>query len=132
MSQCDAASFLVTIAHGGDTFDSPVSGNIQETVEFVEIRTGNRISPCTYVRRYGLRATATWAEFQNPVVRGTLANLVYTLDKADSGGTITVTVVTTRAGAANFDMSRDDFQTQSQEFAFDAGDAENFAPIAIT
>ena len=101
----------------------------QETVEFVKHRPASRIAACTAPMSYDLRATVKAAEWVTPIVRGTKASLVATL-KILSGSTKTVTLANMRAGASEGTQATD-VGTQSQEFVYDSGDTESFAPITV-
>lgn len=120
---------LVSVSHGGAAILSPMEFSYQETVEFVKHRPADRIAPCIAPKSYELRATVKRAEWAAPIVRGTKGDLVAVLNKIGAG-TISVTLSNMQAGAAEGNQSQD-IGTQSQEFEYDSGDTDNYAPIAV-
>ena len=122
---------VVSIAHGADAFDQPAGGNITETVVFGEHRPGNRKAACIYLASYGARAVAKWHGLQTPVVRGTKADLVFTIEQIDGTASSTVTISDVRAGGCSIDFDQE-VHVQSQEFVHDSEDSDDLAPIAIS
>ena len=122
---------ITSIAHGANGFIEPFGGSINETVDFAEVRPGVRKAACIYVRGYSCKAEAEWGVFETPVVRGTSASLVFTLQQVGEVSATTVTLTNARAGAASFDMSSDPVYKQKQEFMHDSGDTDDLAPISI-
>ena len=127
---CSNAPYLLTsVTHGGAAILSPMEFSYQETVEFAKHRPASRIAPCIAPLSYDLRATVKAAEWVTPIVRGTKGALVATL-KILSAGAKTVTLANMQAGASEGSQSRD-IGTQTQEFMYDSGDTESFAPITV-
>jgi hypothetical protein len=131
MACSDQTKRVVSIAHGAVNFASPYGGNIQESVEFAEVRPGTRKAPCLYLRAYSLRASARWGELVTPIARGTSASLVFTLQKVGESGNIVITLVNMRAGAAAYDVDADPVFVQNMEFHYDSGDTDVLTPIAV-
>lgn len=121
---------LVSVTHNSVGILSPMEFSYQETVEFVKHRPADRIAPCIAPKTYELRATVKRAEWGAPIVRGTKGDLVAVLNKIGSGN-VTVTLANMQAGAAEGNQSQD-IGTQSQEFEYDSGDTDNYAPISVS
>ena len=127
----DAIKRLTGVTHNAAAINSPMSANYQETVDFGEHRPGSRISPASWVKSYSCRASVTNAEFGAPVVRGTSGSLVLTCEQID-GTSIAITITNMLAGAANADIPHNDVATQTQEFVYNAGNSEDYAPISVS
>ena len=127
---CDNSYKIVSIAHGAVFFYDPLGGGVDETVDFFEHRPATRISPATAINAYGYRATARFGLMATPVVRGTVTGLVFTLQQVDRAANNTVTCARAMAGAAGFSFDGQPHE-QRQEFAYDAANTENFAPITV-
>lgn len=126
----DHGKRIVSITHGATTLGSPVGGSLSETVNFKEDRPATRKAPCTSMDEYGLRAAARFEDLITPIVRATKASLVYTVQKMDESGNVTITAINMRMGAANFDFDSPIY-AENYEFAYDSGNAEDFAPITV-
>ena len=127
---CSAAPYKVSaVTHNSASILSPMEFSYQETINFVEHRPAAWIAPCAAIQSYSLTATVRAAEFKTPIVRGTKGSLVATLKKM-AGTTLTVTLANMQAGASSATQG-DGIGSQSQEFHYDSGDTESFAPVTV-
>lgn len=127
---CNAAPCKLTSITHGSALLSPMEFSFQETIEFVKHRPADRIAPGVTLASYDLTATAKLAEWSTPIVRGTKANLVAVL-KTIAGGSKTVTLANMQAGQCSGSQSGDGVGTWMQEFQYDSGNTESFAPITV-
>lgn len=124
-------TFRVTGASlGGVSFDNTVGGSITETVTFLEDRPGARLSPASCIDAYGCVAEVKFQKPTTPAVRGTKASVTFNL-KTISGSSAQISVDNMLAGAYKADFNSKP-HSHTQEATYDAGDAENLAPISAS
>ena len=133
MADKDNVYMLNSISHGANTLDSPVGGQIQEQITFLENRPGNRVCPVLAIQSYGVQAGVKFQDMETPIVRGTKETLTFTCKKVDhdGGGTKAVAVTNMRAGGVGFDFNTPPF-AQTQDFVYDSGASDDLAPISVT
>lgn len=129
MACTDHGKRITSIAHGATTLGQAIGGGVQESVTFVEDRPSVRKAPCLSVDQYGLTARAVFEDLVTPIVRGTKASLVYTLQQMDEG-TMTVTLVNMVMGAAGFQFDSAP-HNEFYDFTYDSGDTDVIAPITV-
>jgi hypothetical protein len=122
---------IAAISHGGTNFNEPTGGSATEVVEYLKNRPGTRKSPCIAINAYDLEAEAEWQGMITPVARGDKDVLTYTLENFLNMDVGTVACANMRAGAASFDFNTAPYK-QRQKFEYDAGDAEDMAPITVS
>ncbi len=128
---CDNSYKIVSIAHGITYMYDPLGGSYDETVDFFEHRPGTRVSPATAINSFSARAVARFGLMATPIVRGTTGNLVFIVQQVDRGANNTITAASMMAGAASVSFDGQPHE-ERQEFVFNAGNTENFAPLTIS
>lgn len=124
---CDDTFRVISASVAGSAVYDCVGGSIQETVEFVENRPGGNVSACLGIDKYSCKAKVKYQQAATPVTRGTMGDTTFVLKTFDGGGgTVTVTVDDTRAGAANADFDSSP-HSYDQEAVFDNDGTENLA-----
>lgn len=126
----DVGKRLVSIAHGAVSFGSPIGGGLQETIGYIMNRAGTRKSACVSMDEYDLEGRAKFRELRTPIVRGTQDALVYTIQKLDESGNVTVTAANMIAGANGMQFDSAPFD-QEANFKYNAGNVEAFAPLSV-
>lgn len=131
-STSQSNTFRVTdIGHGSFHFPDPIGGSVDEEIGTTDVRPSWRLSPAITIDSYGVMANARTSMRFTPVVRGTKADLTYSLLTYDgtNGGTVVVANMRAMAYKANFNEKP---HGHGQDFKYDAGDTENLAPISFT
>ena len=127
---CNNSYRLVSIAHGATYLYDPLGASVDESIEFFEHRPATRLSPAIAMNSYSLRATARYGLMATPIVRGTSASLVIIAKQLD-GGSTTITLVNMVAGAVSQSFDSPPHEMR-QEFHYDAGNTEAYAPITVS
>lgn len=127
---CDNSYKIVSIAHGSTYMYDPLGGSYDETVDFFEHRPGTRVSPATAINSFGARATARYGLMATPIVRGTSGSLVFVVQQVDRSANNTITCASMMAGQVSISLDGQPHEMR-QEFTFNAGNTENFAPLTI-
>ena len=123
-------TFRVTGASlGGVAFDNTIGGSITETVTFLEDRPGARLSPASCIDAYGCVCEVKFQKPTTPAPRGTKDVCSFAL-KTISGSAATISVANIAAGAYKADFNSKP-HSHTQEGTYDAGDAEELAPISV-
>jgi len=128
---CDNSYKLVTIAHGSTYLYDPMGGSYTENIDFFEHRPATRLSPATAMNAFGARAEARYGLMATPIVRGTTGNLVFVCQQVDRGANNTITCAGMMAGAVSVSLDSQPHEMR-QEFVYNAGNTENFAPLTIS
>jgi hypothetical protein len=131
MACTDHGKRVASITHGGTGLGNPTDFSVDETVTFKLDRPSTRKSPCASMDEYDLTATATFRDLVTPIVRGTSGTLTIAVQKNDESGNVSISLVTMRMGAAKF-TGPNPFTEEIYNFQFDAGNAENIAPISVS
>ena len=128
---CNNSYRLVSIAHGATYLYDPLGASVDESIEFFEHRPATRLSPAIAMNSYSLRATARYGLMATPIARGTEASLVIVAKQVDLGANNTITLVQMQAGAVSQSFDSPPHEMR-QEFHYNAGNTEAYAPITVS
>jgi hypothetical protein len=127
---CDNSYKIVSIVACGTNLYDPLGFTYTETVDFFEHRPASRISPASAINSFGARCNCRYGLMATPIVRGTTGSVVVTVQQVDRTANNTITMAGAMAGAVEVSAESQPHEMR-QEFVYNAGNSENFAPLTI-